>query len=78
MKLQNFDYLMLRADSLGKTLLLVKIEDRRRRGQQRMRWLHDIINSINMSLGKLWGTVKGMNSLLPQLRWFCYCYCCCC
>ena len=57
-KLQNFDYLMWRADSLGKTLLLVKIEDRRRSGQQRMRWLHDIIRSIDMSLSKLWGTVK--------------------
>ena len=53
LKLQYFDHLMCRTDSLEKTLMLGKIEGKRKRGQQRMRWLDGIISSRNMSLSKL-------------------------
>ena len=54
----KLQYLLRRADSLEKTLMLGKIEGRRRRGQQRMRWLYDIIDSMDMSLSKHWEIVN--------------------
>ena len=58
LKLRYFGHLMLRANSLEKTLMLGKIEGRRRRGPQRIRWLDGIINTLDISLNKLWQIVK--------------------
>ena len=59
LKLQYFGHLMQRDDSLEKTLMLGKIEGKRRRGQQRIRWLDDISHSVDLSLSKLGEIVKG-------------------
>ena len=62
LKLQYFGHLMQRADSLEKTLMLGRIEGRRRRGQQRMRWLDDITDSMDMNLSKVQEMVKDRES----------------
>ena len=68
LKLQYFGHLMWRADSFEKTLMLGKIEDRRRRGQQRTRWFYGITDTMDMDLGGLWALVMDREAWLTAVH----------
>ena len=68
LKLHYFGHLSRRADSLEKTLMLGKIEGKRRRGWQRVRWLNSIMDSVDMNLSKLWEIVKDRETWCAAVR----------
>ena len=68
LKLQDFGHLMRTADSLEKSLMLGKIEDRRSRGRQRMKWLDSITDAMNVNLGRLWEMVRDREAWSAAVR----------